>query len=149
MRSILVPLAVVALLSGCATPPRSNNTGWPRFTLHAAQTIVLNPPNGEEFDASALLFLPDGALLTVNDRGPRVYRIEMSPGAPEARLVHVEELFRSSELAAFAVLKHGRYDCEGLARDERGRIYMCEEADRWILRCDPKTGRVERLPIDW
>jgi uncharacterized protein YjiK len=61
----------------------------------------------------------------------------------------MDYLFRPSELAPLAPLKEGHYDCEGLARDEMGRIYLCEEGNRWVLRCDPKTGRVERLPIDW
>jgi len=26
---------------------------------------------------------------------------------------------------------------------------VCEEKNRWILRCDARAGRVERLPIDW
>lgn len=43
----------------------------------------------------------------------------------------------------------GRCDCEGIAQDDLGRIYLCEEANRWILRCDPKANHVESLPIDW
>jgi hypothetical protein len=117
--------------------------------LKAAQTVALSAPDGERFDASALLLLPDGSLLTVNDRGPEVYRIDRTTDAAEARLIPVPNLFRPAELARFVALKQGHYDCEGLARDEQGRIYICEEANRWILRCDPGTGRVERLPIDW
>jgi hypothetical protein len=142
-------LPAVLLLGGCATAPRSSNREWPRLTLQAAQTVVLNSPIGERFDASALLLTPDGSLLTVNDRGPGVYRIEMTPGTNEARLTPLGGLFKPAELAPLAPLKKGQYDCEGLARDEQGRIYLCEEANRWVLRCDPKTGRVERLPIDW
>ncbi len=33
--------------------------------------------------------------------------------------------------------------------DEQGKIYICEEVNRWVLRCDAAAGRVERLPIDW
>src|SRR4029077_1521517 len=79
----------------------------------------------------------------------QVYRIELTPGATEAQLAPMEALFKPAELAPLAPLKKGHYDCEGLARDDQGRIYMCEEENRWILRCDPRTGRVERLPIDW
>jgi len=53
------------------------------------------------------------------------------------------------QLAHFAKEKTGRYDCEGIAQDRQGRIYLCEEANRWILRFDPKTKKVERLRIDW
>ena len=149
LRRLLPLLPAVALVAGCATAPRNSNRDWPRYTLHAAQTVLLSSPHGEQFDASALLLMADGSLLTVNDRGPQVYRIEMVPGAGEGRLAPVEGLFRPSELAPLAPLKQGHYDCEGLARDDQGRIYLCEEANRWVLRCDPKTGKVERLPIDW
>lgn len=152
LERILPLLTALALLAGCATAPRESHRAtreWPRHTLRMAQTFVLNPPGGERFDASGLLFMPDGSLLTVNDRGPQVYRIDIQPSASEAGLTPLENLFKPSELAPLAPLKLGHYDCEGLAIDDRGRIYLCEEANRWILRCDPKTGHVERLPIDW
>ena len=41
------------------------------------------------------------------------------------------------------------FQCEGIARDNQGRFYICEESKRWIIRCDPRTGKTERLPIDW
>ena len=36
-----------------------------------------------------------------------------------------------------------------MTEDDLGRIYLCEEANRWILRWDPRTKTVERLDIDW
>ena len=38
---------------------------------------------------------------------------------------------------------------EGIARDSDGRFYLCEEVDRWILRCDPATTNISRLLIEW
>ena len=136
-------------LTGCASAPKPPRTDWPRLTLSAAQATRLNPPDGGRFDASALLLRPDGSLLTVNDRGPEVYRIEFRPGGSEADLVAMTNLFTREKLAGFPAKHPGRFDCEGLAQDDRGRIYMCEEDNRWILRCDPRDGKVERLLIEW
>jgi streptogramin lyase len=120
----------------------------PRHVLRAAQTWHLDPPDGARFDASALLIQPDGSLLTVNDKVPGIYRIGFGKDGT-ARLTAIPGALTPPQLAPFASAKHGPYDCEGLARDDDGRIYICEEGDRWILRFDPKAGSVERLPIDW
>ncbi len=34
------------------------------------------------------------------------------------------------------------FDAEGLALDETGRLYVCDEADRWILGAEPESHRV-------
>ena len=120
-----------------------------RFTMRADRSWRLNLPGGERFDASGLLLTPDGELLTVNDRGADLYRIQFSGPADAADLVRWPEAFPRSQLAAFDRDKHGRYDCEGIAQDEEGRIYLCEEADRWILRWRSGLPWVERLAIDW
>jgi Esterase-like activity of phytase len=145
----LLPLFIGLMLSGCAAAPPATDAVWPRFRLSAEQVTVLNPPHGERFDASALWRTKAGELLTVNDRGPRIYRIEPRPGGAEADLRLVPDLFSPGQLAAIAPGKKGHYDAEGIAGDDQGRLYLCEEQNRWILRSDPKTGRVERLPIDW
>jgi hypothetical protein len=36
-----------------------------------------------------------------------------------------------------------------VTEDDEGRIYLCEEANRWILRWDPRDKTVTRLDIDW
>jgi hypothetical protein len=124
-------------------------TFWPRFTLRAEQTWQLNLPKGERFDASGLAFTATGELLTVDDRGPLVYRVEFLPNTNAANLIELPSCFTTAQLKPFAGDKLDRYDTEGVAVDEAGRIYTCEEANRWILRCDPAKGTVERLPIDW
>lgn len=131
---------------GAGAAPRSS---WPRYTLRAEEVWQLNLPGGEPFNASGLAFNSAGELLTVNDRSPRVYRIQFLPHTNAADLVELPSCFSPAQLSPFAREKAGRYDTEGLAVDEAGRIYTCEEANRWIMRCDPVQGLVERLPIDW
>lgn len=148
LRNISLILALLGW-SGCVTAPKPIPAGSRQYTLHAEQVWQLNLPGGERFDASGLLLTPAGDLLTVNDRGPALYRIEFLPKRAEANLILLSNCFTASQLAPFAREKTGHYDSEGVAQDEQGRLYICEEANRWILRCDPKAGRVERLPIDW
>lgn len=137
------------LLTGCATVRRGEPALWPRYELTAEQIVPLELPGGERFDASGLLRTAAGDLLTVSDRGPTLYRIELSPGGAAAHLVPLPDCFTPAQLAPLAAAKVDRYDCEGIAQDAQGRLYLCEEANRWILRCDPRAGTVERLPIDW
>jgi hypothetical protein len=125
------------------------NANWPVYKLRAAQSWQLNSPKGERFDASGLSRTAKGDLLTINDRGPALYRIEFLPNTNAANLVEWPACFARPQLRTFARAKFDRYDAEGIAVDERQRIYMCEEADRWVLRCDPEKGVVERLAIDW
>lgn len=119
------------------------------YTLEAESIWLLNLPNGERFDASGLLRIGTNQLLTINDRGPSLYEVILHAGGGEADLQRLPGVFEPVQLEAWAAEKTGRYDSEGIARDDSGRLYICEEADRWILRCDPKRGRVERLGIDW
>ncbi len=142
-------LASALLAAGCATSPKQAEADWPQYVLHAELTAQLNLPGGQRFDASGLLLTPSGDLLTVNDLGPTLYRIEMRPDGASADVVPLPNCFTKTQLAPFAPEKFGRYDCEGIAQDPEGRLYICEEANRWILRCDPKAGRIERLAIDW
>ncbi len=150
VRSHILGLSSLCLfLAGCASPPKPVTTAHAQYTLHAEQVTLMNLPNGKQFDASGLLLTPAGDLLTVNDRGPTLYRIEFLPNRAEATLIPLTNCFTPAQLAPFAKEKNGHYDCEGIAQDGQGRLYICEEANRWILRCDPKANRVERLPIDW
>jgi hypothetical protein len=120
-----------------------------RHSLHATAAWLLNLPDDAQLDASALFRTPTGDLLTVNDKQPGLHRIRFRPGTNAADLVRLPDCFTDEQLAPFTPEKVGRYDCEGIARDDQGRLYVCEEANRWILRWDPRTKRVERLDIDW
>ena len=144
----LLVCAGLSLLSACsAIPQQEADPAWPSFILEAEQTFQLNTPGGARFDASGLLLTPTGDLLTVNDRGPMLYRIVFN--GVSADLKPLTNCFTTSQLALLPPPGGGHYDCEGIAQDERGRFYLCEEANRWILRCDPQAKQVERLPIDW
>jgi hypothetical protein len=127
---------------------QNEKPSWPCYTLTAEHSWQLTSPNGERFDASALL-LRRNDLLTVSDRGSSIYRIELFKDTQEANLILVPECFTAGQLAPFASEKVGRWDCEGLAEDSTHRLYICEEANRWVLRFDPKTREIERLAIDW
>ncbi len=139
----------VAPPSSPPTKPKKHSGAYPHFQLVLEQAWQLNAPDGQRFDASGLLVLTNGDLLTLNDRGASLFRIEFLPGVKSANLVPVTNCFTVEQLAGFAPQKHGRYDCEGIGRDDRGRLYICEEDNRWILRFDPATQKVERLEIDW
>ncbi|MEO5804187.1 MAG: esterase-like activity of phytase family protein [Verrucomicrobiota bacterium] len=138
------------LFAGCSTSSKNvaatSTNSWPCYNLSAEKVWQLDSPNKVRFDASGLL-LQKGKLLTVNDRGSERYEIKFANDV--ANLVLLTNFFTETQLAGFAKEKVGRYDCEGIAQDGQGRIYLCEEANRWILRFDPKTKKVERLPIDW
>jgi hypothetical protein len=144
--SMVLAIAGSSFLTGCAAQ-RDAGT-WPTHTLRATQTTLLTPPQGRQFDASGLVIMPDGNLLTVgNTHGPVPHRIDFQPGLAEARLVPLTNYFTSNAVAT--ATDGGRaVDCEGLALDAAGWLYECEERGRWILRGNA-AGRVERLPIDW
>jgi hypothetical protein len=148
----LVAVASV-FISGCAHKPANSKTDsaepWPCYTLSAEKTWQLNTPRGERFDASGLFLQKNGELVTVSDRNPALCKIRFFDRTNAADLIEIPNCFSPEQLAPFAAEKFGRYDCEGVTEDSRGRIYYCEEENRWILRFDPKTKKVERLPIDW
>jgi hypothetical protein len=129
--------------------PHKHKTDHPFFRLELDHAWQLNSPAGERFDASGLWMQTNGVLLTISDRGASVYSIEFVANANSANLNPLTNCFTGEQLAQFAAEKHGRYDCEGIAGDSLGRIYLCVEDNRWILRFDPRTEKVERLAIDW
>lgn len=144
---LLLPLLWMA---GCATQLQPRATGnFRHYELTKPTVWRINPSPAPRFDASALLLQPNGDLLTVNDRSSNVYRIDLSATNGIATLEFLPEYFTDAQLKPFAGEKSGRYDSEGLAQDEQGRIYLCEEANRWVMRYDPASKKVERLPIDW
>ncbi|MDB6023789.1 MAG: hypothetical protein JWM68_12 [Verrucomicrobiales bacterium] len=146
-------ISVSPFLSGkppkAAPEPTPVTAVWPSYTLKAETNWQLNLPHGERFDASGLWRSTNGSLLTVNDRHEGVYQIKFLPGTNAADIVLLPECFNTKQLASFSTEKIERYDCEGLCEDSAGRMYVCEEANRWILRLDPKSGKVDRLEIDW
>jgi hypothetical protein len=140
----------LGLLTGCFTrDARQNAPDYKYYTLHAEQIWQMNLPYGQRFDASGLFLEKSGNLLTESDQQIGVYRVNFIPGSDAVDLLRLPDCFTAAQLAPYAAEKFGRYDCEGVTEDDQGRIYLCEEADRWILRWDPRTKTVERLNIDW
>jgi len=140
----------LGLASGCFTrDARQNGPDYKSYALHAEQIWQMNLPNGERFDASGLFLEKSGDLLTESDQQIGVYRVNFISGSDAVDLLRIPDCFTAAQLAPYAAEKFGRYDCEGVTEDDQGRIYLCEEADRWILRWDPRTKTVERLNIDW
>ncbi|HEY6226762.1 MAG TPA: esterase-like activity of phytase family protein [Verrucomicrobiae bacterium] len=116
------------------------------FKLTAEDFWRLELPGGKRFDASGLVW-NDGKLLTVDDGDPPLYEIVF--GKTNVAQLKATAILTWPQMTRFIAGKHGRFDLEGIARDEEGRIYASEEANRWIFRWDPKTQKVERLEIDW
>ena len=143
-------LALAASTLGTARaedPPVA--TPWPIHTLSADRTWLVNLPQGKRVDASGLLRRPDGTLWTVNDQATAVYAMVFQEATRTIDLRLIEHCLTREQLAPYAAQKIQRYDLEGLAQDASGRLYVCEEANRWILRWDASRQTVERLDIDW
>jgi uncharacterized protein YjiK len=146
----LTGLGVVALVCGRVFGEGQEiATAKKTYSLKIDKAWRLASPNKERFDASGLILQPNGDLLTINDKGSGVYRINRSEEVDEAALELVPNWFTAKQLEKFTKEKKDHYDIEGICRDDEGRIYLCEEANRWVLRLDPKTETVERLAIDW
>lgn len=120
-----------------------------RHVLKPDQAWRLTAPDKGQFDTSGLLLMPNGDLLTVNDKRPGLYRIHFPNEGNVASLREMPNWLTGRQLEQFKAAKTGHWDLEGIARDEAGRIYVCEEGNRWVLRLDPKAEKVERLEIDW
>lgn len=149
LRNLMMLLGLV-LTTGCFTrPARENAPGYKHYTLQAEQIWRMNLPGGRRFDSSGLFLENSGDLLTESDQEIGVYRIQFTPGSASVNLLRIPDCFTPAQLAPLAAEKVDRYDCEGVTEDNEGRIYLCEEANRWILRWDPRTKTVERLNIDW
>ena len=148
-RALLLLWSTTVLWTGCSSSRQAPGT-WPRHRLFASQITLLNHPNRERFDASGLQLLPTGEILTMRNNGDALlYRVDFRPDGKEAALVPFNTCFAKDQLRALDPGGSAGFDCEGIARDDLGRFYLCEERHRWILRCDPKAAQTERLPIDW
>jgi hypothetical protein len=154
--AVSVVLLLGMSIMGCRSAP-SDTTAPPVAKAVERRHFSLSPTNvwqidlldGVRFDASALLLRPDGSLLTLSDQQPALFRITAPPGGGVAHLDTLPGFFAAEQLAPYTQEKKDRYDIEGLAQDEAGRIYVSEEANRWILRFPSDGSRMERLPIDW
>ncbi len=117
--------------------------GRKHLTLSADAVWRLNV--NSRFDASALTFYK-GKLLTINDRDGGVY--EVFPGTNSVAEAKRTDLFARSELIAVSPKRSSRYDCEGLAVDAEGNLFLSEESQRVVFKRSP-GGKVEALVVDW
>src|SRR5438445_5040861 len=143
------PSLLKAVGKGAEALIQSQRANWPAYELKAGQSWLLDCSNSPRFDASGLLLLTNGDLLTLSDRSPSLYRIQFRTNSSVADLIQIPKLFTPAQLQKFAREKFSYYDSEGIAQDAQGRFYVCEEANRWILRCNPGDPQAERLEIDW
>lgn len=127
-----------------ATP---GTTSTNSFELTPDGRWLMQPGSGR-YDASALLRLPDGRLLTVNDKEVPPCVIVFGTNHM-TRLVPERSWFPMDAVRSAAGRPRYAPDIEGLAIDDQGRLYICTEGPRWIFRTDPDGRSVERLPIDW
>jgi hypothetical protein len=158
--SATVAISASLLLAslGCATPSREPepsvrrlqiNCSSPQrlktevYELSAEKFWQLTVPGNSRFDASGLV-MKNGRLYTVNDRGPELFEIELGENGAS---VEATGIFRPEALRKVSgVAGRTRFDTEGIALDDRGRIYICEESDREVFRWDGKE--VSRVPLD-
>jgi uncharacterized protein YjiK len=122
------------------------NDGRKHFILKADHTWQLNAPGGDRFDASGLAFWK-GKLLTVSDRDSELYEIVL--GTNTTAQLKLTGLFPHKAVSRAAFLPEPRYDCEGIAVDPEGAVYISEESERSIFKTSGEGQPVERLKIDW
>lgn len=143
--------AWVGLMAALCSPMAGTcaaETKYGDYTLKAAQYWRIDLPQGQRFDASGLALNRAGQLFTVSDRSSSVWRLSMQTNGT-ATVTAWPNCFTALQLAPFAKEKIDRYDIEGIAFDPEGRIFICEESNRWILEFNPGGAKVTRLPLDW
>lgn len=118
------------------------------YPLRQTERWLLNPTVSGRFDASALLRLTNGILLTVNDKSLPLCKIDLKTNGVAA-VVPISELFSLEAVRKAAGNPRYAPDTEGIAVDEAGRIYICTEGQRWIFRSEADGSGVTRLDIDW
>jgi len=124
----------------------SGEVGRKSFKLEAEKTWQLNLPYGSRFDASGLLIY-DGQLLTINDRSSELWEIQFTNN-PTCSL-RATGWFTYTQILHASGKSNPGHDCEAIAHDANGNLYISEEKDRAIFRLDPKTKSVTKLTIDW
>lgn len=159
MKRILKQLAfVVLVLTGTSWPGAAQNGAKggglvkppgqrrPVVKISADNYWHVNTPGKMRLDTSGLV-LKEGKLLTVGDAGPELFWIELADDH-QARAVPAG-WFGRRQLEAVSARPRNKFDCEGLAQDREGNIYLCEEEQRAIFKYDAKSKKVEHLAIDW
>ena len=120
------------------------NDGRKHYTLKADATWQLNTK--ERFDASALAS-HNGKLLTVNDRDGVLYELDFQTNYIAA--LKRTSFFPRAALSQVAPKRAARYDCEGIAIDAAGNLYISEESQRLVFKSSPDGKKVTALNIDF
>jgi hypothetical protein len=145
---LLAILTLGVSLLAALHPPGVAQSSHPIFKLKQADRWLLQSAESGRFDASALLRLPDGSLLTVNDKALPLYRVDPDTNGI-AHITPIHHLFPLEKVRQAAQNPRYAPDTEGIALDEMGRLYICTEGQRWIFRCESDGSNVVRLDIDW
>jgi DNA-binding beta-propeller fold protein YncE len=144
---LTAPLFTAAAQSGTAKGGSltvRTNDGRKLFTLSAEAHWFLEATN--RFDASALAF-HNSKLITVNDQRGEFFHIDLRENSSAA--LQPLPLFPKPALAQLAPKPATRFDLEGIAIDQAGNIYVCEESQRLVFKFVRSTGRIQALSFDW
>ncbi|MGV3774511.1 MAG: esterase-like activity of phytase family protein [Verrucomicrobiales bacterium] len=152
-QATLAQQAASSLLRGLAdvaseTKNVFTGSSWPVVILKADGVWQLSIPGGDRFDASALMWTREG-LLTLNDKKGAFYRIVIDEEERLAKIILSKQTFPISLLSPWITKKWRAFDFEGMAQDDSGRFYLCEEQRRAIFRYDPRSRQMKQLAIDW
>lgn len=134
-------------------PTQTGEGGRTLYELGPDRIWQLDSSTSNRLDTSALSLDPHNNLFTIDDKEPGLYLIKFSL-PPEISLsgkavLETTGLFSSADLAPLHDEPPTSYDLEGIAIDQSGNIYTCEEKRRAIYRFNLGEKRYERLEIDW
>src|SRR5439155_18397042 len=83
------PSLFKAVGKGAESLIQSERANWPSYELKAGQSWLLNWSNSQRFDASGLLLLTNGDLLTLSDRGPSFSKSPLVKSSRQIGRAHV------------------------------------------------------------
>lgn len=138
-------LALTLVFGGtaCRTLGQVAPAKHPTETLEIEGSWRLQSAVGR-FDASGIERSPEGELLVVRDTELAVYAVRFGDNDSEATLVkHARYSVPKTDLN----VGPNRFDVEGLAFDDEGVLYACDEHARRVLRFTAR-GLIDSLPID-
>ncbi|MDR4503312.1 MAG: esterase-like activity of phytase family protein [Candidatus Scalindua sp.] len=142
------------VLMGCQTPiSQINKSSHDDLTRkeHILQMDTfwrIDVVDEKRMDLSGLVIVNDERFLTIDDKQFNLYELRLQKGSSRAYIV-ASDLIRIEDLKELRETKTGQLDCEGLAVDADGNIYICEEKHRWILKINSNGKFLNRLKIDW
>jgi uncharacterized protein YjiK len=116
------------------------------YKLHSEQRWQLDLPNNSRFDASGLLFYKS-KLLTISDRSSDLWEVQLSTNS-NCKLLRTG-WFTYQQLVEASHSADPGHDCEGIAADPNGSLYISEEKGRAIYRWRPGEKKIEKLKIDF